>query len=45
MNTVSHLLFNEPWGEQSIRTSDIYAPATGAVTGQARLAGTRTRLR
>lgn len=40
MKTVGHFLSNAPWSGTSDRTSDIYNPATGAVTGKVKLAST-----
>jgi len=38
MNTVTHFLSNATWAGTSARTSDIYNPATGAVSGKVALA-------
>ncbi|MCR9140210.1 MAG: CoA-acylating methylmalonate-semialdehyde dehydrogenase [Alphaproteobacteria bacterium] len=38
MRPVTHFLSNESWSGSSTRTSDIYNPATGAVSGQVTLA-------
>src|SRR6056297_4067331 len=40
MKTVGHFLSNAPWSGTSDRTSDIYNPATGAVSGKVTLAST-----
>ena len=40
MKPVGHFLSNAPWSGTSDRTSDIYNPATGAVSGKVTLAST-----
>lgn len=40
MKTIGHFLSNSPWSGTSDRTSDIFNPATGAVTGKVTLATT-----